>query len=399
MLKRRQIAVHMRADDHSSSASHLDLQELHSFSRCKRTGSSRSISSFTTDRSSATCVASNTTRSREHKKRQKRIFRAFANWLMRFLEKKDPRVFGEAQAVIRDCEQRKKRGEIGFESVTESLKEPLREVVGRSYWKEAQYMLNEYIREKSQLGEESRSLSNDIDDHTMIVTFSRSESSTSSTASPPQTLSRPTNPARVETSPLSTNSAWNLLDEKRIRRERFYLILRVLMKYLETSNPPLYSRAREAINDCVTRHDNHEDGKESLCESIKRKVKQVVGDTNWRKAEAYLSREIMQQAHKEARREPSRRGNEHRPLTFERVVIHTMATGDTECQGQETELSVDLGAATTISPATHNMTRLDSMGSNWPQKHGADVESAASAACLESKRRKIQTSREGRLLL
>jgi hypothetical protein len=262
-------------------------------------------------------------------------------------------------------------------------------------------MLNQYLREKSQLVEEARSRSSDADDRTTIVALSRSESSSISEADSPNTRSPPTNPARIEASPLSTNSAWNLLDEKRIRRERFYLLLRVLMKYLENSNPPLYSMAREAINDCVTRHDNHEEGYESLCDSIKRSVKQVVGDTNWRKAEAYLSREIMHQAQREALNEPSRRDEEHAPLTFKRVVIHTMATGETECQGHEAELSAD-GGLPTIFPATSSTTRIDSKGPNsWSHKHAAskDIDGSGNSACLESKRRKIQTSQEGRLLL
>lgn len=390
------------AEESSVHASHPDFRELYCYSKNKKSGSTRSLSSFTTDRSSATCVASNTSKAKERKKHQKRKFRAFANWLMRFLEKKDPRVYGEAQAVIRDCEQRKKRGEAGYESVTESLKEPLREVVGTSYWREAQYHLDQFMLvNKHSIADYSSTMSFGHD-HASTVALSRSDSSSTATSHSQHAMPKPTPRARADLSPLSTKSNWNLLDEKRIRRERFYMLLRLLMKYLELSNRPLYLRAKNAIDDCIARNEKREEGYESLSESIKRTVKQVVGDTNWRKAESYLSKAILQQAHNEAMEECwSREAFPIEPLNAEEAVItHGSANHDDESQGIGTEFFVNVCQAFGSS-AKRTMEEqammISATATSLCLKNSDSNDPELGSASFERKRRRLQTSQEGRL--
>lgn len=277
----------------------IDLRELYSFSKdSDDSGSIRSVSSRTTSRSVATRHVSNTSRSKQKKRQDKRRFRKFAKWLMKFLEKKDPRVFEKAQAVIRDCEQRKARGELGYESVTDSLKEPLREAVGNKYWREARFHLDNFLLDKSPASTELSSSSSESDHQTLSTSAQSLSFASMSSPAPREPLHRaPPSSIRIEPSPLTTQSVWDLGKEKKIRRERFYMILRVLMKYLETRNRPLYSRTKETIHECVARSD---ESYGSLLESIKRKVKQIVGDSNWRRAESFLSKAILRKARLDA---------------------------------------------------------------------------------------------------
>ena len=202
---------------------------------------------------------------------------------MKFLEKRDRRVFEEAQAVIRECEQRKERGEEGFESITDSLQVPLREVVGNTYWREARVQLDNFVQNNQPL-HPSGSSSSESNYGTVKSTRSNSMSE--------QRVRERRLKAPPPASPLTTQSVWNLGKEKKIRRERFYMILRVLMKYLESKDRALYVTTKTAIHDCVARGEDY--GK--LLESIKAEVKHIVGYRYWRKAESYLSQAILRQA-------------------------------------------------------------------------------------------------------
>jgi len=321
---------------------------------------------------------------------------------MKFLEKKDPRVFGEAQAVIRDCEQRKKRGEKGYESVTDSLKEPLREVVGPSYWKEAQLHLNQFLSEKNHpigsFDSSSRSL---LNDHTPMLTLSRSESSATSVSKSQQIQHRPAPRTRADLSPLSTKSNWNLLDEKKLRRERFYMLLRLLMKYLELSNRPLYIKAKQAIDDCIARNEKHEEGYESLSESIKRTVKQVVGDTNWRKAESYLAKAILQQAHNDAMEECwSREEFTFEPIPDDQTIGYGNPNHEDEFQGGAPQYFVNACHAFSTSAKRtieEQAMMITATATSLCLKQTVPNEMESVSASLERKRRRLQTLQDGRL--
>mmetsp|Transcript_13844 Transcript_13844/g.18069 ORF Transcript_13844/g.18069 Transcript_13844/m.18069 type:complete len:133 (-) Transcript_13844:1899-2297(-) len=84
--------------------------------------------------------------------------------------------------------------------------------------------------------------------------------------------------------------------QRRIRKEKetFLIFTRVLMKYLETKDPPLYIRVKSIIKDCAERNKRHEPGYESVTTSMKGKIKEVVSKAHWSRAKVYLKRFLQQ---------------------------------------------------------------------------------------------------------
>lgn len=76
-------------------------------------------------------------RDRELKK-HKETFLLFTRVLIKYLEQKDPHVHQQVKAIIKDCAERNKRGEPGYESVTTSMRSRLKRVVSESYWARAE---------------------------------------------------------------------------------------------------------------------------------------------------------------------------------------------------------------------------------------------------------------------
>ena len=62
-------------------------------------------------------------------RRQKERFLMFTRVLMKYLETKDPALNQKVKSIIRDCAERNKRGEPGYESVTACMRERLKQVV------------------------------------------------------------------------------------------------------------------------------------------------------------------------------------------------------------------------------------------------------------------------------
>ena len=54
----------------------------------------------------------------------------------------------QAKVIIKDCAGRNKRQEPGYESVTESMKRRLKELVGDYYWMKANEYLIHFIEQK-----------------------------------------------------------------------------------------------------------------------------------------------------------------------------------------------------------------------------------------------------------
>lgn len=255
------------------------------YSKPRRRNSARSLSSFTTEWSTSTDPTSNTTRVHEEKRQNKRRFMLFTNALMKFLERKDPAVFEDAKNVIRECEQKKKRGDVGFESITESLRSPLKQVVGGSYWNQARcYLRNNDHKEEEEL----------------LEPLSATEEPPSFTQSDLIFLEKTLLVAdRPAYSPLATKSCLSVEEENKLRRKRFWVLIRVLMKYLEHKDIELYLKAKTAIKDCVRRNHKREEGYRNLTKCIQTSVKAVVGVGPWRRAEAYLSKIIIKKADEE----------------------------------------------------------------------------------------------------
>lgn len=85
-------------------------------------------------------------------RRQKELFLMFTRVLMKFLETKDPAMHQTVKAIIKDCAERNKRQEKGYESVTEKMKERLKPAVTDAYWKRAEQYLAHFLAQKQKAG-------------------------------------------------------------------------------------------------------------------------------------------------------------------------------------------------------------------------------------------------------
>ena len=85
-------------------------------------------------------------------RRQKERFLMFTRVLMKYLEQKDPSMHQKAKIIIKDCADRNKRQEPGYESVTSSMRERLKNLVGEQYWKRAESYLKHFLEQKSRPG-------------------------------------------------------------------------------------------------------------------------------------------------------------------------------------------------------------------------------------------------------
>lgn len=113
------------------------------------TGSSSTTSSMTTAAASNNTVAAADRAAKEREmKKQKERFLIFTRVLLKYLEQKDPELHQRVKAIIKDCAERNKRSERGYESVTASMKARLKEVVNDNYWKRAEAYLNHFLQQK-----------------------------------------------------------------------------------------------------------------------------------------------------------------------------------------------------------------------------------------------------------
>jgi hypothetical protein len=80
-------------------------------------------------------------------RKQKEKFLMFTRVLIKYLEGKDKALHHKAKLVIKDCAERNKRGERGYESVTMAMQRRLKDLVGDTYWKKAQEFLY-YMHQK-----------------------------------------------------------------------------------------------------------------------------------------------------------------------------------------------------------------------------------------------------------
>lgn len=246
---------------------------------------SQSLASFNTeddDWSTNTEPISNTVKAHEEKKNEKRRFLMFTQALLKFLEKKNPALCKDARAVIQRCGGKKKEGEYGFESLCDSLRAPLKETVGSTYWREAKWYLKE------------------MDDHEYEPISLNDSSSEGLTTSDVETLSSILLGGDRKRGASRKKSPDPIKEEKTLRRKRLWMLIRVLMKYIQNKDAALYAKARAKIEECAQRKERNEERFTNLPESVQRELKRVVGIDNWRRAESYMGKLLIRQAEDEA---------------------------------------------------------------------------------------------------
>jgi hypothetical protein len=78
---------------------------------------------------------------------EKKEFLMFTRVLLKYLERKDPIVKHMVKEIIRDCIDRNKRQEPGYESVTTVMRDRLRAAVHEDYWKRAESYLRRKVKD------------------------------------------------------------------------------------------------------------------------------------------------------------------------------------------------------------------------------------------------------------
>lgn len=78
---------------------------------------------------------------------------------MKYLEQKDPAMHVKAKQVIKECAEKNKQKEPGYESVTSSMQTRLRAMVGNNYWERAEAYLNHFLKEKEKIEKKKSSSS------------------------------------------------------------------------------------------------------------------------------------------------------------------------------------------------------------------------------------------------
>lgn len=80
-------------------------------------------------------------------------------------------------------------------------------------------------------------------------------------------------------------------------RTKFLLFSRILMTYLEVKRCTMYSRAKEEMIDCAKKNEHGYPGYSSLSASMQFRLKELVGDVYWKKAEEimrnYMTRQFI----------------------------------------------------------------------------------------------------------
>jgi len=89
-------------------------------------------------------------------------------------------------------------------------------------------------------------------------------------------------------------------EESKLRRQRFWMVVRVLMRYIEKKDSALHQKARVALEDCQRRNLMNEDRFTNLIECVQRELKHTVGTRYWRKAEQHVAKYLMNKANERA---------------------------------------------------------------------------------------------------
>lgn len=253
------------------------------------------IDSSDTQWSISTTRISNTREEHTRKLKKKKAFSSFVKILLKIIEGKDKDKFRNVKEVIWDFEQQKERGEI--DSVTESLRSPLKNAVGPRYWSEARKHLSRAILDSRSKRCRARDAAKagPITDRRFAPHPSPIIYCTEKDKLPLHSpLPFPVMAERGTTA--ISNASVMKKKEMGTRKKRIWIIISVLMQRLERSNPVLYHKAHSLIKACVQRHRNGSDageGHRSLTRSIQHCLKNDIGVEHWRRAEHAVGKFLL----------------------------------------------------------------------------------------------------------
>jgi hypothetical protein len=235
--------------------------------------SSSVVSEAMTDISASTEPRSNTMSAQWKKKQQQEKFILFLQSLMHILQKRDPTLYRKAQQVLQEQHH---------EENSESISPSLKTVVGPKYWKAAHKIATDAAPNHKDFDNNSES-SMDLDDLEPLpprcdVKFTRSDVQ----------FLKESNLVKPKKPKVHFSSVQLLKEETKTRQERFWMLIRVLMKYLQAKRPELYDQAKHIVSDCWRHEKKRREGFRALQRNITAQMKELVGSHTWRKSENYL---------------------------------------------------------------------------------------------------------------
>jgi len=285
--------------------------------------------------STATTRISNTTKRRSETKKKKRTFLLFVKILMKIIEEKDKEIFQNAKTVISYCEQQKKRGEI--ESFIESLRAPLKDVVGPHYWREARERLSNKLQlhrnNKTAMSSAAHSEEGSTTESALHSTTTRLSSihcRVDGSSLPTNMLKSKTSTKQTVTA-TATNNNNNNNKEMRTRKKRLWMIISILMQYLQRNHAQLHLKAHALVDECVQRHRDRQKYCErysSLSGSIQSCLKNEIGVEYWRQAEKWVAKFLL--AHDEKTNNTGERIGRNIIINKRAVVIDNVYNMDTK---------------------------------------------------------------------
>ena len=102
-------------------------------------------------------------------------------------------------------------------------------------------------------------------------------------------------------------------DKEKKEKEKFLMLTRVLMKYLEQRDLDMHTRVKAQIKECYLKNKQGDPNFKSLTTSMKARLKQTVGDAYWKKAHDYLDHFLKQKKAGQARQHA---GEKHHERSF-----------------------------------------------------------------------------------
>uniref|UniRef100_A0A6V2KA81 Uncharacterized protein n=1 Tax=Ditylum brightwellii TaxID=49249 RepID=A0A6V2KA81_9STRA len=113
-------------------------------------------------------------------------------------------------------------------------------------------------------------------------------------SSVPPSLAAPSSSPYLTTSSSNTNSVSSSSSVAKMRRERFQMFIRILMKYLEQQDRRIYARTRAMLKTCYLRNRSGDPAYSPSTLNMRTKLLETVGPIHWKKAEDYLNHFLSQ---------------------------------------------------------------------------------------------------------
>jgi hypothetical protein len=178
---------------------------------------------------------------------------------------------------------------------------------------------------------------------------------------------------------------------QRKQKEKFLIFTRVLMKYLEQKDPTLHLQVKDIIRDCAQRNSRKEIGYESVTAAMKRRLKEVVNDTYWKRAEVYLEHFLKE------KQEGKSSGGRGQPSSSGSARSTAPVAGSSDSSSSTTVRHSNVNASASASSSSHiPPAQKPPSSSSSSQQQPANTSASASVASSSSSRPSSMPPPEGR---